>query len=78
MNENPMETTRSPDGYFKLKDLMKAWGHKHALSTEDVLSAVGEFMFKRVRGEMGAHFLVYRADSVGADIYLSIPEPGVQ
>ena len=57
---------------------MKAWGHKHALSTEDVLNAVGGFMFKRVSGEMRAHFLVYRADSVGADIFLSIPEPGVR
>ena len=78
MNENPMETTRSPDGYFKLKDLMKAWGHKHALNTDEVLSAVGEFMFKRIRGVNRARFLVYQADVIGADIYLSIPEADVQ
>ena len=78
MNENPMNITVTSDGYFMLKDLMKSWGHKNALSTEEVLSAVGEFMFKRVRGEHRAHFLVYQAGHRGADIYLSIPEASVQ
>ena len=78
MNENPMDITVTKDGYFMLKDLMKTWGRKNALSTEEVLSAVGESMFKRVRGEHRAQFLVYQADLSGADIYLSIPEASVQ
>ena len=73
-----MDTAVTPDGYFKLKDLMKDWGYKHAVTTEDVLSAVGHNMFKVVRNETRVHFMVYQDDKFGADIYLSIPEHGVQ
>ena len=66
------------DGHFLLKNIMKAWGHKNALSTDEVLSAVGESLFKRVRGENRARFLVYQDDLSGADIYLRIPEASFQ
>jgi hypothetical protein len=78
MNDNPMSTSASRDGYFKLKDLMKDWGDNLALSSGEVLSAVSENLFKEVRGEMRAHFLIWQEDVVGADILLSIPEPRVQ
>ena len=73
-----MNITVTSDGYFNLKDIMKSWGHKNGLSTDEVLSAVGEFMFKRVHGEHRAHFLVYQADLHGSDILLSTPEDSVQ
>jgi hypothetical protein len=78
MDVNPMNLERSADGYFKLKDLMKTWGRKHALNTEDVLGAIGGSMFKRMRNETRANFLVFQEDVVGADIFLSIPERTVR
>ena len=78
MDVNHMNLERSDDGYFKLKDIMKTWGRKHALNTEDVLGAIGGSMFKRMRNEMRANFLVYQEDVVGADIFVSIPEPSVR
>jgi hypothetical protein len=78
MDVNHMNLERSDDGYFKLKDIMKTWGRKHALNTEDVLGAIGGSMFKRMRNEMRANFLVYQEDVVGADISVSIPERTVR
>ena len=68
----------SRDGFFKLKDLMKNWGDKLGVSLSQVLSAVSEYLFKEVNGEMRAHFLIWQDDEFGADILLSIPEPKVQ
>ena len=78
MDVNHMNLERSDDGYFKLKDIMKTWGRKHALNTEAVLGAIGVSTFKRMRNEMRANFLVYQEDVVGADIFVSIPEPSVR
>ena len=78
MDVNHMNLERSDDGYFKLKDIMKTWGRKHALNTEDVLGAIGGSMFKRMRNEMRANVLVFQEDEAGAEILLSVPGRSVR
>jgi hypothetical protein len=73
-----MKLERTSDGYFKLKDLMKTWGRKHDLTTEDVLSAITGSLFKTMRNEMRANFLIFQEDEAGAEILLSIPDRSVR
>ena len=49
------------------------WGHKNGLMTDEVLKAVSHTLFKRVRDENRARFLVYQDDRSGDDIYLRVP-----
>ena len=73
-----MKLKRTSDGYFRLKDLMETWGRKHDLSTEEVLNAIAGSLFKTMRNETRANFLIYQEDDAGADILLSIPVPSVR
>jgi hypothetical protein len=73
-----MKLKRTFDGYFRLKDLMQTWGRKHDLSTEEVLNAIAGSLFKSMRNETRANFLIYQEDDAGADILLSIPVPSVR
>jgi hypothetical protein len=57
---------------------MKTWGRDHQLSTEEVLGAVTSSLFKIMRQENRANFLIWQGDEAGAEILLSIPVPSVR
>ena len=78
IDTNSMKLERTSDGYFKLKDLMKTWGRKHDLTTEDVLSAIADSLFKTMRNERRVNFLVFQEDEAGAEILLSVPDRSVR
>ena len=78
MDTNPAKLTLTSDGFYRLKDLMKTWGHKHHLSTEEVLSAIACSLFKVMKKVDRANFLVWQNDDADADIMLSIPVPAVR
>ena len=78
IDTNPMKLKRTIDGYFHLKDLMQTWGRKHDLSTDEVLNAIAGSLFKSMRNETRANFLIFQEDEAGADILLSIPVPSVR
>ena len=78
MYENRMGIPVGKDNYFALKDIMRFWGDKHSLTTDEVLKAVSESMFHLVRGENRVRFLVYQDDVDGVDIFLSVPANGAR
>jgi hypothetical protein len=78
MDTNPAKLKLTSDGYYRLKDLMKTWGRDHDLSTEKVLGAITSSLFKIMRKEHRANFLIWQGDEAGAEILLSIPVPSVR
>ena len=78
MDTNPAKLAITEDGFYRLKDLMNTWGHKHHLSTEEVLSAIACSLFKVMKKVDRANFLVWQNDDADADILLSIPVPAVR
>ena len=78
MDTNPAKLTITPDGFYRLKDLMGTWGRKHRLSIEEVLSAIACSLFKVMKKVDRANFLVWQNDDADADILLSIPVPSVR
>ena len=73
MNKPPAELTITPDGYFSMKDIMRIWGHKNGLMTDEVLKAVSHSLSRLIQDEHRARFLVYQDDHRGDAIYLRVP-----